>query len=60
MDNCVICLSEISGSASCPLTKKGVNITGCGHRFHLVCIRAWYDVANNCPKSRNDEDREGK
>ena len=59
MDTCAICLIIISNKVSCPLQKKGVNIGGCGHRFHLLCIREWMAVRNNCPQCRNDQNRDG-
>jgi len=43
--HCVICLDNS--------TQNWVSLTGCGHRFHSLCIERWFAEKPTCPMCRS-------
>lgn len=44
-EHCPICLDSLDESTT-KLNKKGKN---CGHIFHTLCIKEWYENKHSCP-----------
>ncbi|XP_012850963.1 PREDICTED: probable E3 ubiquitin-protein ligase HIP1 [Erythranthe guttata] len=42
---CAICLDGMCHQKD----KTGVGILGCGHEYHVCCIKRWLRVKNFCP-----------
>jgi hypothetical protein len=55
---CVVCLSELAGSAGCsgdtePSAVPVRVLRGCGHGFHDECIGRWLLLRPECPLCRH-------
>ena len=53
-----ICFKTVKSKIECPIcfekekTKETVELTQCGHHFHINCILPWISCHNSCPLCR--------